>query len=75
MLILTEKVFRCLSMSMKSSFSMKLVSKAARMIKGDHTQVSLAKQPLGSHKENMILPLSNTDTAAVLQVWPLPICL
>lgn len=38
-------------MSMKSSFSMKLFSKAARVIKGDHTLVFLAKQPPSSHKD------------------------
>lgn len=53
-------------MSMKSLFSLNSFPKAVRVIKGDDTQFFLAKQPLGSHKEKMILSLTNTDTTAAL---------
>lgn len=75
MLILIENVFRCICTSVKSLFSLKLFPKAVREIKGDDTQLFLAKQPLGSHKEKMILSLTNTDTTPALHLWPLPIYL
>lgn len=75
MLILIENIFRCLCTSMKFLFSLKMLPKAARVIKGDDTRVFLAKQPRGSHKQKMILSLTNTDTTAALDLWPLPIYL
>lgn len=62
MLILTEKVFRHPGVTMKSSFYLKLGSKAARVTTAEHTQVF---QRLGSYKEDTMWVLTNTDTAAL----------
>lgn len=65
MLILTEKVFRHPSVTMKSSFYLKLVSKAARVTTVEYLPCVPCKQPLGSYKQDTMWLLTSTDTAAL----------